>query len=1457
LLGGQYVPSSAEINLLPDGTAAATNGQHQVYFPADIYTGAIREITPEDKVLTSQPLGISYDDGNNTVLLAALTNSVGELVASNQVIYPNAFVGINADLRYTYTRAGFEQDVILHERPPNPQSLSLNPKTTKLQVLTEFFNAPAATVTAWQFTNQLGMTLTNEDLDFGVMKMPMGRAFLLGATARAPGASFTKEWLNVAGRRILVEEAPVLALTNELSQLFASAAQPLDRGKSGALLLACSVKQQLPGQQSAKTSTAKFMAVATPPNQGLVLDYQTINGSFTGYDFQGDTTYYVSGNVYLYGACTNEGGAVLKCAANTSVTLESRATLQWRTSAYHPVVFTAKDDNTVGEPIGTGNPSGYYANPALNFANGSGPTCSNFCVRYAEVGLVESTMTFRDAQFVNCQEGISSPLWSYSIWRLQNVLFENVDTCLFADSETLLTVNAENVTIDSSSVVIAGSEYNGWVQNAILTATNCIFANIGSVENDWVYSVSGSHNGFYNCGPYNSDQFGDNAIPAYGNPFQSAGGGNCYSAGSFYGPYSGTTAGLDPTLLADLKTKTTYPPDTSYVNQTISSDSTLQPRGLANTGTPALGYHYPILDYIFSQTVVGANLTLGPGTAVGWQGQGLSFSGAYTINFNGTVNQPCYFVRCNTVQEADNTGDGTGIIGSGNYPTLGATFTRFSAVGDLAVFFDANSIQLWSSTVGAMCNCEFWSGAIGGSVNGASFNMANALLDRSQVSLQTGSVAAGLQLQNCTFYGGSLIIDASTIYPVYYSYAIADCAFDNTDLSHVDSSYTSAGYWNYNAYLSGATTLPGDIYDVTVSSFNWQTGPLGNFYLPNGSPLVHASNQAGDPTADSIRVATGYNNSWTNLTSFTTDPIQKAPNTGLVDIGYHYATLVAIGGSQQICPYGTLDMNQLNPNPDVFGLPLTYTVISQPTGGGSLNNNPASDLIYSAGNICNGSDQFTYQITDGLLTSAQTTVIMHIVAPTPVAGPNGPQFVLTGVNTGADTPFTFKLHGSDSCNDALTFVAVTTPAHALSFSVAPDGTVTYVPDVGYDSSNDPQGDSFTYTVSNCANTSDPAQVDIFVVPAPTITQVYCRKYHLVVDWSVPSWFATDALIGDWSQFRIYRTPEFPGNQPYVVMSSSARSYVDTEVTQGQTYCYQVEFAYQDVNYPQDPDPSDPYYKSPLSSPPVCSSPSSSCAQEILITGHRYLADGIVTYDFTDGNLINSFVPDTASDGRGLAIYNGEIYYMDLSGANAIHVCPYGTEGSGGHDTRTIKNPRGDTVGIQDLAFHYDSTTGKTELYALTGYSSQSPKVYEVDPDSPNGTVTIIGSTSGISITGPSSACDGFAVLPDGNFLINDDDASPVYREYYSSGNNAGQQRLPADGGQVIDLSPYITPPPGLPPAATGVAVAPDGSLYFATGGTYFGNFYTTALIQTNLTTHAFGQQSIGSDSIENIDVVIP
>ena len=128
---GQWVGSRAEIELLPKGAgAAARHGRHKVIFPADLYAGQIELQTPDRKWLRSQVLGLSYFDtaSGQSVLIAETKSSVGELAAPNTVIYPDAFAGLAADVRYTYTLAGFEQDIILRQQPPPPEAYGDGPR---------------------------------------------------------------------------------------------------------------------------------------------------------------------------------------------------------------------------------------------------------------------------------------------------------------------------------------------------------------------------------------------------------------------------------------------------------------------------------------------------------------------------------------------------------------------------------------------------------------------------------------------------------------------------------------------------------------------------------------------------------------------------------------------------------------------------------------------------------------------------------------------------------------------------------------------------------------------------------------------------------------------------------------------------------------------------------------------------------------------------------------------------------------------------------------------------------------------------------------------------------------------------------------------------------------------------------------------------------------------------------
>lgn len=144
LVNGQWVQSSDNIQVTPGG-GVATNGQHQVGFAANINTSnAVEIITADNLELKTHILGLSYFDTSiqSNILIAQLTNSTGTLVNSNQVLYPAAFTDVNADVRYTYTISGFDQDIIIREQMPSPTAYGLSPSTTWLQIWTEFLDSP-------------------------------------------------------------------------------------------------------------------------------------------------------------------------------------------------------------------------------------------------------------------------------------------------------------------------------------------------------------------------------------------------------------------------------------------------------------------------------------------------------------------------------------------------------------------------------------------------------------------------------------------------------------------------------------------------------------------------------------------------------------------------------------------------------------------------------------------------------------------------------------------------------------------------------------------------------------------------------------------------------------------------------------------------------------------------------------------------------------------------------------------------------------------------------------------------------------------------------------------------------------------------------------------------------------------------------------------------------------------
>ncbi len=453
LKDGQWIESEAKIEITKDG-AAATKGAHKVNFAANINTvGAIDFTAPDGKQLRSHVLGLSYLDTatGKSAMIGEIKDSIGVLHPPNQIIYPDAFTDIKASLRFTYTKVGFEQDVIILEKIPSPEEYGLNPATTRLEVLTEFIDPPQPVKTARRLKNQA----IDEALDFGSVRIGQGSAFSLSeSNSPAAAAGFRhsaqatpvqKTWTKLDGRDFLIEEVPFQSIKAEIEKLPASKEQAAN--KSGGGLRRASLKRKLPTHREAKIQNKKMDVASAPSKQkGFVLDYVIYDYEdwFTDFTFQGDTTYYLSGDIHLSGTTTIEGGAVIKISPDTGQ-IWNDGSFDCKTDAYKPAVFTSRDDDSVGETISesTGTPSYYWTCFGID---GENPNLKNIRISWATWAItywsIGDVAELRNVQFYQCGSGVDSKAGTVN---LRNVLFSDCYYIFFGNDYTN---NCENVTVN-------------------------------------------------------------------------------------------------------------------------------------------------------------------------------------------------------------------------------------------------------------------------------------------------------------------------------------------------------------------------------------------------------------------------------------------------------------------------------------------------------------------------------------------------------------------------------------------------------------------------------------------------------------------------------------------------------------------------------------------------------------------------------------------------------------------------------------------------------------------------------------------------------------------------------------------------------------------------------------------------------------------------------------------------
>jgi hypothetical protein len=144
-----------------------------------------------------------------------------------------------------------------------------------------------------------------------------------------------------------------------------------------------------------------------------------------------------------------------------------------------------------------------------------------------------------------------------------------------------------------------------------------------------------------------------------------------------------------------------------------------------------------------------------------------------------------------------------------------------------------------------------------------------------------------VRLQNNTFIKGSLGLTHSTN---TYTWGVFDNLFETTSLTAGGSVALSNGTNAYKGISVLASSLGGDLVLTTV---DFQSGPLGNFYYNTNSSATN--------TAYLINRSTNNTPALVGLYHYTTRPDQaKDGDSSGLDMGFHYITTT---GSSSTTPY--------------------------------------------------------------------------------------------------------------------------------------------------------------------------------------------------------------------------------------------------------------------------------------------------------------------------------------------------------------------------------------------------------------------------------------------------------------------------------------------------------------------------------------------------------------------------
>jgi len=241
LKDGEWKESDPSIDLQPNG-AVALRLPHKLLLGQNLAAG-VDILTPDGLHLRGAPRAIAYFDAldGRTVVLGRLRDvpTTAAQVHGNIIVYPDAFEGVRANVRYIVDKGSLIQCVVFAENLPDPAIFGMNRDSVRIEIWNAFTEAPPPQQTetlVWAEPNPtLRMLMAEPDLIdatlvFGEMRMIPGRGFLLSSLDGNPAAGMDipgsvpvfKRWVESEQEAWLIESIEYKAVQEKLARLPAS-----------------------------------------------------------------------------------------------------------------------------------------------------------------------------------------------------------------------------------------------------------------------------------------------------------------------------------------------------------------------------------------------------------------------------------------------------------------------------------------------------------------------------------------------------------------------------------------------------------------------------------------------------------------------------------------------------------------------------------------------------------------------------------------------------------------------------------------------------------------------------------------------------------------------------------------------------------------------------------------------------------------------------------------------------------------------------------------------------------------------------------------------------------------------------------------------------------------------------------------------------------------------------------